>query len=83
MTRVAQKRQTAFRMHPSWQGRAVHEAPLESRLDEAQEFLDTNKKRDEHSGRRRASRSVCSPWLKVSKVCAHLVAAALFRPRLD
>ena len=43
MTRVAQKRQTAFRMHPSWQGRAVHEAPLERRLDEAQEFLDTKK----------------------------------------
>lgn len=83
MTRVAQKRQTAFRMHPSWQGRAVHEAPLESRLDEAQEFLDTKKKRDEHGGRRRESRSVCSPRLKVSKVCAHLVTTALFRPRLD
>lgn len=45
MARVAQERQTAFRMHPSWQGRAVHEAPLESRFDEAQEFLDAKKPR--------------------------------------
>lgn len=83
MARVAQERQTAFRMHPSWQGRAVHEAPLESRLDEAQEFLDAKKNRDEHGGRCRESHSVCSPWLKVCKVCAHLVAATLFRPRLN